>query len=124
MAKSMTIVNPRNLLAGNTFQIVTEETKDKIRRKLPAAKHYIVYPETVQGERILNQEIRKKTRLNALWQMAGFSLKQKHLVKDLHSLKPLFLNGCWLSLLIYVIGFCLFSDVVEYDKREDKIQFL
>ena len=76
MKKSMTSVNLRNLLAGNTFQIVTEEMKDKIMKKLPAAKHYIVYPETVQGKRILNQEIRKNTRLNVLWQMAGFSLKQ------------------------------------------------
>ena len=51
MTKSMTSVNLRNLLAGNTFQIVTEEMKDKIRKKLPAAKHYIVYPETVQGKK-------------------------------------------------------------------------
>ena len=76
MAKSMTSVNLSSLLAGNTFQIATEETKGQIRRKLPAAKHYIAYLETVQGEGILNQEIRKKTRLNVMWQIAGFSLKQ------------------------------------------------
>ena len=90
MTKSMTSINLRNLLAGNTFQIVTEEMKDKIRKKLPAAKHYIVYPETAQGERIPNQEIRKKTRLNVMWQMAGFSLKRKYLIKYSHALKPLF----------------------------------
>ena len=105
MAKSMTSVNLRNLLAGNSFQIATGEMKGRIRKKLPGAKHYIVYPETVQGEGILNQEIRKKARLSALWQMAGFSLKQKHLIKDTHALQPLFYNGCWLILLIPAIGF-------------------
>ena len=77
MTKSTTSVNLRNLMADNTFQIVTEEMEDKIRKKLPAAKHYIVYPETVQGKRSLDQMIRKRTRLNVLWQMAEFSLKQK-----------------------------------------------
>ena len=51
MTKSMASINLRNLLAGNTFQIVTEEMKDKIRRKLPSANHYIVFPKTVQGRK-------------------------------------------------------------------------
>ena len=76
MAKSMTSANLRYLMAGDTYQIATEEMKGEIRRTLPAAKHHIVYPETVQGERILSQEIRKKARLNLLWQMAGFPMKQ------------------------------------------------
>ena len=50
MTKSMASVNLRNLLAGNTFQIVTEEMEDKIRKKLPAAKHYFVYPDAAQGK--------------------------------------------------------------------------
>ena len=94
----MASVNLGNLLAGKTSQTVTGEMKDKIRRKLPAAKHYIVYPETVQGKRSLNQMIRKRTRLSVMWQMAGFSLKQKHLINDTHALKPLFSNGCRLTL--------------------------
>ena len=51
MDKSMSSVNLRSLLAGNTFQIVTENMKSDIRKKLPSAKHYIVYPETTQGGR-------------------------------------------------------------------------
>ena len=73
----MTSANLRSLLAGNTFQIATEEMKDRIMGKLHAAKHYIAYPETALGERIPNREIRKKARLNAMWQIAGFSLKRK-----------------------------------------------
>ena len=66
MAKSMSSVNLRSLLAENTFQIVTEQVKIKLGKKLPAAKHYIVYPDTTQGQRTLTQEIRRKTRLSAL----------------------------------------------------------
>ena len=66
MTKSMSSVNLRSLLAENTFQIVTEQMKNQIRKKLPAAKHYIVYPDTTQGQRALNEEIRRKTRLSVL----------------------------------------------------------
>ena len=77
MAKSMSIVNLRSLLLGNTSQIATEQIKNQIRKKLPASKHYIVYPETTQGQRMLNREIRRKARLSFLWQNVGFSSKQK-----------------------------------------------
>ena len=38
--------------ALNILQIVTGNTKNESRRKFPAAKHYVWYPEPVQGERI------------------------------------------------------------------------
>ena len=66
MTESMSSVNLRSLLAENTFQIVTDQKETQIRKKLHAAKHYIVYPETTQGQRTLNQEIRRKTRLSVL----------------------------------------------------------
>ena len=37
---------PMNLLADNTFRIVTEERGNP--EKIPSSKHYIVYPETIQ----------------------------------------------------------------------------
>ena len=85
----MASVNLRSLLAENTFQIVTEEMKNQIREKLHAAKHYVAYPDTTQGQRMLNQEMRRKTRLNVLWQLVWFSLKQKLLIKCLHAIEPL-----------------------------------
>ena len=41
--------NLRNPLTGDTFRIVTADTKKEIRENPPAPKHYIVYPETIQG---------------------------------------------------------------------------
>ena len=38
MTKSMSSANLRSLLAENTFQIATEQMKNQIRKKLPAAK--------------------------------------------------------------------------------------
>ena len=71
------VTEPSLFLHGQIRAGRPKETKDKIRKKLHAAKHYIVYPWAVQGERIPNQEVRKKTRLNAMWQMPGFSLRRK-----------------------------------------------
>ena len=52
------------------FQIVTESQKG-IRKRLPAAKNYIVYPETTQGENDLGDNMRQKTRAgrSAYWQI-------------------------------------------------------
>ena len=51
MTKSMTINTLLSHLPRNKLQIVTKQ-KDEIRRKLPASKHYILYPEEVEGGRI------------------------------------------------------------------------
>ena len=52
------------------FQIVTESQKG-IRKRLPAAKNYIAYPETTQGERDLRDNMRQKTRAvrSSYWQI-------------------------------------------------------
>ena len=53
-----------------------------------------MHPDTTQGGGgTLNREIRKKTRLSALWQLVGVSLKQKLLIKSLHVLKSFRLRG-------------------------------
>ena len=52
----------KRLLRENVFQISTELQKGEIRKRLPAAKHYIVYPETTKGERDLDNNMGKKTR--------------------------------------------------------------
>ena len=51
--------NSLALLRKNKFIIVTEKKKVEIRRKLPVAKHYIVYPETVQGRKDLREFTRR-----------------------------------------------------------------
>ena len=48
--KSMSNVYLRSSIADNTFQIVTEQMKIKLEEP-PVSKHYIVYPDTTQGER-------------------------------------------------------------------------
>ena len=78
MAESMSGANLRSFLAENTSQIVTEQMKNQIRKKLPAAKHYIAYPDTTQGRGTLNEEIRRKARLSALWEISRVSLKSKN----------------------------------------------
>ena len=52
LTKSLSIVNLRNLLGGNTFRIATEERKKEIRTNIHSSKHYIVYHEAIQGKRI------------------------------------------------------------------------
>ena len=52
LTKAMSSSNIRNLLTRNTTLIVTEWEKKEIRKRMPAAKRYIVYPETIRGERI------------------------------------------------------------------------
>ena len=58
----------RRLLNENIFQIVTEIQKSEIRKRLPAAKHYIVYPETSQGEKNLGNSMRQKKRVGEIAQ--------------------------------------------------------
>ena len=86
MAKSTSSANLRSLLAENTFQVATDQAKNQIRENLPAAKHYVAYPDTAQGQRALNREMRRKTRLDVLRQLVGFSLKQKLLIKCFRAL--------------------------------------
>ena len=93
LAKSMSSANLRSLMAENTFQIVTEQMKNQIRKKLHASKHYIVYPDTTQGQRTLNEAIRKKARLGVSWQIAWFPLKLKLLIRRLRVIKPFSLRG-------------------------------
>ena len=49
MTESLSSVNLRNILSINVFRIETEDIEKEILSKIPAAKHYIVYPETTQG---------------------------------------------------------------------------
>ena len=63
LTKSMAWVKLRRLLNGDISQIVTETHKGGIRKRLPAAKHYIAYPETTQGHKDLNQNASMKTRV-------------------------------------------------------------
>ena len=44
------------------FQIATESQTGEIRKRLPAAKNYIVYPETTQGKKDLGDNMRQQTR--------------------------------------------------------------
>ena len=44
--------------------------RKEIGRKIPEAKQYVVYPETVQGTKDLNTDMRRKTRVGRSWQMA------------------------------------------------------
>ena len=52
LTKAMSSANMRNLVTRNTSRIVTAEKKKEIKKRAPAAKHYIVYPETIRGEMI------------------------------------------------------------------------
>ena len=47
----------------NTFRIVTGEREEEVRRKIPAPKHYILHPGTTQGEKDLDTDIRRKSRV-------------------------------------------------------------
>ena len=49
ITKILSSVNLRSLLVGNTSRIVTGVWQKEIRRRIPSAKRYIVYPETIQG---------------------------------------------------------------------------
>ena len=53
-------------------RIATEERKMEIRRKIPAAKRYVVYPEEIRGENDLNADMRRKTRVGRRWQIVKF----------------------------------------------------
>ena len=46
--------------------------KAGIRKRLPSPKHYIVYPVTIQGQKDLNADMRRKTRVgrSSHWQIA------------------------------------------------------
>ena len=61
----------KRLLSGGIFRIVTESREGEIRKLLPAAKHYIVYPETTQGKKDLGNNMRQETRVGRCshWQM-------------------------------------------------------
>ena len=54
------------------FRIVTEIQKAEIRQRLPAEKHYIVYPETIQGHKDWDIDMRRNTRAgrSSHWQIA------------------------------------------------------
>ena len=52
----------KRLLSENIFQIATELRNGEIRKRLRAAKHYIVYPETTQGKKDLDNNMRQRTR--------------------------------------------------------------
>ena len=71
--KSLSSVNLGNLLDGNTFRVVTEARKVEIRRKIPLAKHYIVYPEKLHGQKDLNTGMRRETRASRCWQIVKLS---------------------------------------------------
>ena len=62
LTEAMSSHSSGSLLNKNSFRIVTEIQKGEIRRKLPASEHYIVYPETIQGQEDLNTDMRRKTR--------------------------------------------------------------
>ena len=51
LTKSLSSVDLRDLLPINVLRIDTEE-KNEIGKKMPAPNHYILYPETIHGERI------------------------------------------------------------------------
>ena len=71
LTKSMTGVVLKRLLNEHISQIVAESQKGEIRKRLPAAKHYIVYPETTQGNKDLDNNMRRKTRVERCshWQV-------------------------------------------------------
>ena len=55
LTKSLSSVNLGNRSAANIFPNSDgrrEEWKQGIRKKIPSPKHYIVGPETIQGDRI------------------------------------------------------------------------
>ena len=58
-------------MGENIPQIVTESQKGEIRKRLHAATHYIVYPQTTQGKKDLDNNMRQKTRVgrSSHWQM-------------------------------------------------------
>ena len=58
----MSIANLRGLLNGNSFRIVIEIYKAEIRKRLHAPNRYIVYHETIQGQKDLGENMRRKTR--------------------------------------------------------------
>ena len=53
-------VSLRNLPSGNLLRIVTGKGGGN-KQKIPASKHYILYPETFQGKKNLCAEMRRKT---------------------------------------------------------------
>ena len=69
LPNSLYSVNLGDLLAGDTFRIVTEERKKEIRRKIHSDGHYIVYPETIQGQNDLNADMRRRTRAVRCWRI-------------------------------------------------------
>ena len=62
LTKAMSSAGLRGLLNGNKFRIVNALRKAEIRKRLPAPKHYIGYPETIQDQMDLNVDMRRKTR--------------------------------------------------------------
>ena len=63
LAKSKHSAIPRRLLYGNISQIVTESQKGEIRKRLPEAKHDIIYPGSNQGQKDLNIDVRHGARV-------------------------------------------------------------
>ena len=76
MAKSLSCVNLPNILSGDMFRIVTEERKGGIRRKIQAPKHNIVYPEAIQGQKDLDNDMRRMKRAGRRWGLWKNSLSQ------------------------------------------------
>ena len=71
LAKSMTGVMFKRLLSENIPQIVTVSRKGEIGKRLPAAKHYIAYPDTTQRKKDLDNNMWQKTRAgrSSHWKM-------------------------------------------------------
>ena len=68
-ARILPSVNLRDLSSRNLLRVVTDERGNGIRRKIPQSKHYIVYTETVHGQKDLNTDVRRKTRAGRCWEM-------------------------------------------------------
>ena len=81
LTKSLSIVNLGNLLSGNMFRIVTEARKKEIRREIPADTPYFVYREEIQGQKDLNTDMRRKTRVGRCWQIVKFPFPIIHFRK-------------------------------------------
>ena len=69
MTKSLPVVNLGNALAGNMLRVAAEERKAEIRRKIHASKHYVAYPETIQGKKDLDTDMRRRTRVGGVGEL-------------------------------------------------------
>ena len=60
-------------MANNVFRIATGKIKKAIRENTPSPKHYILDHETIQDQKDLDADMRRKTRagLSSHWKMAS-----------------------------------------------------